>query len=729
MAYRFLLKKSIVTLCKKKGIHIGKLTKAQLITRLEEDDHSREQIPDPNGATAGSGSSWSDSLASPRVWSPTRWGSSRSGSPAGDRRRMGLELSPREQEDGERQQEPEKDLPKKQQQQRELAVVERRGIGDWPGVSGDRSRGASSAGDLDPKLLPLVKEGGDVEAHLTALEQAGDWNQGDPAEKPRDLTPLLGPKAINSASQMGGMVDRFPLLALDSNPMDPQWERKVMVNGETFGGWQDPGTERTVVRPRVVHPHQMLRGCVTWVRVPGTDPFALPMAQIPVQTQEGSGWLVVGVLQDISCEVLLGGDCVSLGQDPGPGPVTAEDLNLNSGNQLAKREMVSENANDLAGRGEELPGPGYLPACNQTPRAGWDREMLPTPLHNGEVAQVVSDAESKAASSLPGPTGTARAALSTGGAETPAEWGNTQAGQDSCQPGLPGPEVLPGSDSTAGREPPGTGLSGAVTPGLASELQRDPALEKLRELAGHSAANPLGEDCRDRSLWEKGFLCREWAAQGEVELWGIRRQPVRPQKYHHRLLHLAQGKEEDPWRSLPIREEPFQKVAMNRVGPLSRATRSGKKYILVVVDFATRYPEAVPLFSIEGDTVANALLTIFSRVGFPKEVLIDQGSNFMSALLRCLWEKCGVRHSWASAYHPQSNGLVERFHGMLKMMLKTFMNRHPQDWDKAGDRPQRLWAPASPGLPSVGSTNPSPSTRVAPAGAPSTRCPLPGGSS
>ncbi|KAM7133959.1 uncharacterized protein RBU57_017820 [Macrochelys suwanniensis] len=540
MAYRLLLKKSIVTLCKKRGIRIGKLTKAQLITRLEEDDHSREQIPDPNGATAGSGSSWSDSLASPRVWSPTRRGSSRSGSPAGDRRRMGLELSPREQEDGERQQEPEKDLQKKQQQQRELAVVERRGIGDWPGVSGDRSRGASSAGNLDPKLLPLVKEGGDVEAHLTALEQAGDWNQGDPAEKPRDLTPLLGPKAINSASQMGGMVDRFPLLALDSNPMDPQWERKVMVNGETFGGWQDPGTERTVVRPRVVHPHQMLRGCVTWVRVPGTDPFALPMAQIPVQTQEGSGWLVVGGLQDISGEVLLGGDCVSLGQDPGPGPVTAEDLNLNSGNQLAKREMVSENANDLAGRGEELPGPGYLPACNQTPRAGWDREMLPTPLHNGEVAQVVSDAESKAASSLPGPTGTARAALSTGGAETPAEWGNTQAGQDSCQPGLPGPEVLPGSDSTAGREPPGTGLSGAVTPGLASELQRDPALEKLRELAGHSAANPLGEDCRDRSLWEKGFLCREWAAQGEVELWGIRRQPVRPQKYHHRLLHPAQ---------------------------------------------------------------------------------------------------------------------------------------------------------------------------------------------
>ncbi|CAM4342636.1 unnamed protein product [Lepidochelys kempii] len=127
---------------------------------------------------------------------------------------------------------------------------------------------------------------------------------------------------------------------------------------------------------------------------------------------------------------------------------------------------------------------------------------------------------------------------------------------------------------------------------------------------------------------------------------------------------------------------PFQKVAMDIVGPLSKTTQSGKKYILGVVDFATRYPEAVPLASIEADTVANVLLTIFSRVGFPKEVLTDQGSNFMSALLRCLWEKCGVRHDWASAYHPQSNGLVERFNGTLKMMLKTFMNQHPQDWDK-----------------------------------------------
>ncbi|XP_073185867.1 uncharacterized protein [Lepidochelys kempii] len=395
----------------------------------------RDRFLTPNGAIAGSGSSWSGSQASPRLLSLTRRGSSRSGSPSGNRRRTGLELSPREQEDCERQREPEKELQK--QQQHELAVGERRGLGDLPGVSGDRPRGASSAGNLESKLLPLVKERGGVDAHLTAFEQAGDLNQGDPAEKPRCLAPLLGPKSIDSVSQMGGEVDRLPLLTptymsvwsfLGPGPSDPQWERKVMVNGETFLGWRDPGTERTGVRPWVVQP-QMLRGCVSWVRVPGTKPLAFPMVQIPVQTQEEWVWLVVGVPQDTSCETLLWGDCVSLGQDPGPVPVTAKGLNLNPGNQSAEREMVSENADDLAGSREEPLGSGYLPACNQTPGVGWDREMLPAPLHTRVGTLPGSDALRKAVAC---PTGTARAALSTVGAETPAEWGETQAGQGIC---------------------------------------------------------------------------------------------------------------------------------------------------------------------------------------------------------------------------------------------------------------------------------------------------------
>ena len=60
----------------------------------------------------------------------------------------------------------------------------------------------------------------------------------------------------------------------------------------------------------------------------------------------------------------------------------------------------------------------------------------------------------------------------------------------------------------------------------------------------------------------------------------------------------------------------------------------GHQYILVVTDYATRYPEAVPMNNIDADKVAEELVNIFSRVGLPKEILTDQGANFQSQLLQ-----------------------------------------------------------------------------------------------
>jgi hypothetical protein len=80
---------------------------------------------------------------------------------------------------------------------------------------------------------------------------------------------------------------------------------------------------------------------------------------------------------------------------------------------------------------------------------------------------------------------------------------------------------------------------------------------------------------------------------------------------------------------LPIIEEPFQRIAMDIVGPLIRS-KSGNKFILVICDYSTRYPEAVPLKNIEAETIAEELGTFFSRMGVPTEILTDQGSNFTS---------------------------------------------------------------------------------------------------
>ena len=75
-----------------------------------------------------------------------------------------------------------------------------------------------------------------------------------------------------------------------------------------------------------------------------------------------------------------------------------------------------------------------------------------------------------------------------------------------------------------------------------------------------------------------------------------------------------------PLGSMPLIYTPFQRIAVDIVRPIFPATDKGNRYILTVVDYATRYPEAVAMKNIEITTVAEALVDISSRVGVPREV-------------------------------------------------------------------------------------------------------------
>ena len=69
--------------------------------------------------------------------------------------------------------------------------------------------------------------------------------------------------------------------------------------------------------------------------------------------------------------------------------------------------------------------------------------------------------------------------------------------------------------------------------------------------------------------------------------------------------------------SLPFVAEPFSQVAMDIIGPLPRS-RSGNRYVLVVCDYGTKYPEAIPLRSIEAETITEELMNNFFQGGYPK---------------------------------------------------------------------------------------------------------------
>ncbi len=133
---------------------------------------------------------------------------------------------------------------------------------------------------------------------------------------------------------------------------------------------------------------------------------------------------------------------------------------------------------------------------------------------------------------------------------------------------------------------------------------------------------------------------------------------------------------------MPLMDTPFTRVAIDIVGPIFPASDKGNRFILTMVDYATRYPEAVALPTIETERVAEALVDMFSRVGVPQEVLSDRGSQFTGGMMKEVNRLLSIHSLTTTPYHPQCNGLVERFNGTLKSMLRKMSAERPKDWDK-----------------------------------------------
>ena len=98
---------------------------------------------------------------------------------------------------------------------------------------------------------------------------------------------------------------------------------------------------------------------------------------------------------------------------------------------------------------------------------------------------------------------------------------------------------------------------------------------------------------------------------------------------------------------------------------IAPASDKGHRYILTLVNYATRFPEAVPLKNINTETVAEALLDMYGRVGVPEEVLCDLGTQFTSDCVQEVSRLLSIRKLTTFPYHPACNGLVEKFNGTL----------------------------------------------------------------
>ena len=138
-----------------------------------------------------------------------------------------------------------------------------------------------------------------------------------------------------------------------------------------------------------------------------------------------------------------------------------------------------------------------------------------------------------------------------------------------------------------------------------------------------------------------------------------------------------------PLQSLTLETEPFKRLIIDIVGPLPECKDSGNRFILTVMDACTHYPEAIPLRQHTAKDVAVALVSVWSRFGFPEEIQSDQGSDFMSELMQVFLTEFHISQIKSSIVHPQSQGAIERFHATLKNMLRALSDRFPDNWDSA----------------------------------------------
>ncbi|KAK4316152.1 hypothetical protein Pmani_012661 [Petrolisthes manimaculis] len=137
-----------------------------------------------------------------------------------------------------------------------------------------------------------------------------------------------------------------------------------------------------------------------------------------------------------------------------------------------------------------------------------------------------------------------------------------------------------------------------------------------------------------------------------------------------------------PLHPPPVITEPFSRVAIDLVRPLSPPSSENHRYILTLIDYATGFPEAIPLKEIDSISVSEALLSIFSRDGIPREILSDQGTQFTSQLMGELHKLLGIKPSFATPYHPSANGRIERLHGPLKASLRKLCTEKLREWHR-----------------------------------------------
>jgi len=131
-------------------------------------------------------------------------------------------------------------------------------------------------------------------------------------------------------------------------------------------------------------------------------------------------------------------------------------------------------------------------------------------------------------------------------------------------------------------------------------------------------------------------------------------------------------------------------VGVDVLGPFP-TTDAGNRYVLLAMDYFTKWPEAYAVPDQTAATTAERLVVeMFARFGVPAELHSDQGRNFESQVFGEVCRRLGVSKTRTTLLHPQSDGLVECFNRTLATQLAILTSHHQRDWDR--HLPLVLWS-------------------------------------
>jgi len=127
---------------------------------------------------------------------------------------------------------------------------------------------------------------------------------------------------------------------------------------------------------------------------------------------------------------------------------------------------------------------------------------------------------------------------------------------------------------------------------------------------------------------------------------------------------------------------PMERVAIDILGELP-LTENGNRYILVVSDYFTKWTDSFPMPNMEARTVAKIIVEeVVARFGVPITIHSDQGRQFEGHLFQEMYKLLQIEKTRTTPYHPQSDGMVERFNRTLATMLSAFVDEHQRNWDE-----------------------------------------------